>query len=293
MCGKQKLLILLLLGMFSAAFADNAPVVDYSTQSEHAIKSTVKVVSAEGNAPVASNEITSVTETHANLTADERLGKLEGQVANLNQQDAASKIEDLQERLQKLNGTVEDQEHAIAQLRDQLRDFYQDLDQRIGNGKNTTTDSAGDASADQVKKKPSLTKDKKSVQATTNDDRSSLKEQQLYQTAVDLLPSAESAKKLRAYLKAYPNGAYVSGAHYWLGEVYFSEKNFTASEAEFKLLVQKYTDSPKIADAMFKIALIHDAQNKHDQAKNEMRQIVKKFPSSQAAKLAQQQLKAN
>ena len=283
MFNKKNLLVLIFIGSFTLAFADKAPVVDYSTQDEQAAKPVVKVVSDEGQATASGvEEAPAITESHSDLSTEQRVSKIEQQIANLNQQGLANKIDDLQQRLQKLNGTVEDQGHEIAQLNDQLRDFYQDLNQRIGSGSAAVKKDVGAA-----KKKAN-----QSAKESVVSDRASLKEQQLYQTAVDLLPSAESAKKLRDYVKDYPNGAYVPGAHYWLGEVYFSQKNFTASEAEFKTVLNNYPKSPKISDAMLKIALIHDNQNKHEQAKLELQQVIKRFPGSQAAKLAKQQIDA-
>lgn len=121
-----------------------------------------------------------------------------------------------------------------------------------------------------------------------------LREQQMYQAAIDLLPEKkdESKSKLRAYLKKYPKGAYLSDVHYWLGEINFLQKNFSAAEKEFKIVVDKYSGSRRISNAMLKLALVHQNQGKKEQAKKELNRVIKRYPDTSAAQLAKQQLSA-
>jgi tol-pal system protein YbgF len=125
---------------------------------------------------------------------------------------------------------------------------------------------------------------------------SSLKEQELYQSAFDLLQAKkydESAKRLKAYLNAYPDGIYAVNSHYWLGQIYFLEQHYSTSASEFSTIITKYPESSKVPDAMLQLAFIHDKQGKHDQAMKEFSQVKKKFPKSVAARLADQQLKTS
>lgn len=120
-----------------------------------------------------------------------------------------------------------------------------------------------------------------------------LKEQQTYQAALDDLRNKQftsGAQKLRSYLTTYPNGAYAANAHYWLGEIYFLNNSYAKASGEFGTMVNKYPASPKLPEALFKLAYIHDKEGKHEQAQKEYRALKKRYPNSSAAKLADQQL---
>ncbi len=123
-------------------------------------------------------------------------------------------------------------------------------------------------------------------------DSAFLKEQQAYQTAIDLLPEKkhESENKLREYIKQYPKGTYVANAHYWLGDINFIQKNFDAAEEEFKVVIDKHAKSKRVADAMLKLALVHQNQGREAQAKEELQKVIKRYPGTSAAQLAKQQL---
>lgn len=121
----------------------------------------------------------------------------------------------------------------------------------------------------------------------------SLKEQQAYQAALDDLRNKQftsGAQKLRSYLATYPNGTYAANAHYWLGEIYFLNNSYAKASGEFGTMVSKYPASPKLPEALFKLAYIHDKEGKHEQAQKEYRALKKRYPNSSAAKLADQQL---
>jgi tol-pal system protein YbgF len=289
----KKIAAISIFGLFaSAAFAE-VPVVDYSYNANHetlAAKSEVKpMVSTSG------------------LNTDQRINRLEQQINNIHEQNLTSKIDELQQRLQKLNGQVEDQAHQIEQFNAQLRTFYQDLNQRLEKSTNgeqvvdvtssqpVNAGSGAIAAGDVVEALPGVVS-KKNDNAKAITEKTFLKEQQMYQTAIDLLPSKKyeaSVRKLREYLKLYPKGIYVANAHYWLGEINFLQKNYDAAEEEFNTVVKKYSESKRVSDAMFKLALVHQNQGRESLAKNELNQIVKRYPGTSAAQLAKLQLQGN
>ena len=301
----KKVVSVLFLGCaVNLAFAD-APVVDYSSDAVSGMAKSFAVKPEEriDSAPVTSK---------ANLSAEQRVGKLEQQINNINSQNLTSKIEELQQRLQKINGQFEDQAHQIELLNTQIKSFYQDLNQRLETGKSMAvpapalsapptppSSSAQHSSSDALQNGaivPATTSNLTEIfpaAAPVNPDSAFLKEQQMYQTAIDLLPDKKyeaSESKLREYLKTYPKGVYVAKAHYWLGEINFLQKNFDAAEEEFKLVVEKYSKAKSVSDAMLKLALVHQNQGREAQAKQELKQVIKRYPETSAAQLAKQQL---
>jgi tol-pal system protein YbgF len=295
------------------AFAE-VQVVDYSIGAKVAAVKEPEPVFVPAPAAASSTK---------GLGMEQRLGKLENQVTNINEQNFISKIDELQTRVQKLTGQLEDQTHQIEQLNAQVRNFYQDLNQRLEktNLEKPETEkvkaekpTTGTAKAinepvigEVVEAMPTAT----TVLATGNKskatqiqavpdkartDKEFLKEQQMYQSALDLLPGKNyetSSKKLRDYIKIYPKGTYVANAHYWLGEINFLKKNYDAAEEEFKIVVDKHAKSKRVADAMFKLALVHQYQGREAQAKQELKKVMQRYPSTSAASLAKTQLEGN
>lgn len=298
-----------------SAIAD-VPVVDYSSDARNSTKSFAVKPEPEfvpASAPAIST---------SGLSDEQRINKLEQQVNNINEQNSATKVDALQQQFQKLSGQIEDQKHQIEQLNSQLRSFYQDLNQRLekpgseksGLEKSKTSElSATDTTVSKsVNTAPVITGEvveaassstavtavdnKKNDEVKPRTDKAFLAEQQMYQTAIDLLPDKKyeaSGNKLRDYLKHYPKGAYVANAHYWLGEINFLQKNYDAAEEEFKTVTVKYPKSKRVSEAMFKLALVHQNQGRDAQAKQELKQIMKRYPGTSAAQLAKLQLEGN
>lgn len=297
----------------------DAPVVDYSSDhgSNGRDNSKQFILRSEPEAAIHTND----------LSVDQRINRLEQQISNINQQNIANKIDELQQRVQSLNGQLEEQAHQIEQFNIQLRNFYQDLNKRLdtppekrkpielpssvanlseaainpleASNKEPTTVSTPPISGEILEVFPGSKESDKSKEndsPKSNATKSFLKEQQAYQTALDLLPDKkyeESGNKLRNYIKIYPKGVYVANAHYWLGEINLLQRNYDAAEEEFKMVVAKYSKSKRVPDAMFKLALVHQNQGRDSQSKNELRQIIKKYPGTSAAQLAKAQLDGN
>lgn len=290
---------LFLWSMVALVFAD-APVVDYSSSSSSAI----------GNADLASssvlqpeNRLSPAATSTGNFTGEQRLNRLERQIGNINEQNLFRRVEELQQLLQKVNGQLEEQGHKIEQLNTQVKEFYQDLNQRLPGSKSNSIPGGSDqaivkdanlipvSSGSIAAASPSNEAKKEDQLKPANSDSALLQEQQLYQMAIDLLPDkkAASASKLRDYLKSYPQGVYVADAHYWLGEINFHQKNFDAAEEEFKIVVDKYPKSKRALNGLLKLALVHQHQGK-EEAKQELQQLVKKYPGTAVARLAKKQL---
>lgn len=254
----------------TATFAA-APVEDLNQQQGGA-------VSLPYNANSASDAGDSTPDT-SNLPMEQRVKVLEQQVANITQMNLSSRLDNLEQQIQQLNGQIEVQTHNIAQLTEQQKSFYQDLDQRL---------TALKSSADKVttdKTNP----EKTTVTAAVTPKTASPDEEKAYQTAFNLLvkkQNDQAATAFEKFLKDYPNGKYAGNSHYWLGEIYSSQNKTDAAATEFNTLITQFPDNSKKADAMLKLAVIHDKQGQHTQAKQELQKIIKQYPGTSTARLA-------
>jgi tol-pal system protein YbgF len=264
----KSIILLLAVGAFTLAFADVVPIEDLSQGSISVVPLSTSVTTNTGTNKAASSSAQQVPTS--SMPMDQRMSRLEQQVQA--QSDAAQQVDLLQQQMQELQGRVDEQQHQLQQLREQLNNFYTDLDQRISGTKGKATAIAP-----------------LPVNAATSDQ-----EQQAYDTAFNLLKAGkydQAVPKFNSYIKTYPNGKYIANSHYWLGEIYYLQSDLKNSMSEFQIIVKTYSSSPKMPDALFKIALIHYDQGQYTTARKEFTSLKKNYPNSSVARLADQQLK--
>jgi tol-pal system protein YbgF len=115
-----------------------------------------------------------------------------------------------------------------------------------------------------------------------------------YQQAFDLLQRGHYDKAIpifESFIKQSPTGDYVDNAQYWLGEAYYSKRDFVGALASFKKLVDNYPDSPKKSHALLKIGFSYDELGDKIAARQALEQLRKEFPSTTPARLADERLK--
>jgi tol-pal system protein YbgF len=82
----------------------------------------------------------------------------------------------------------------------------------------------------------------------------------------------------------------VPNAHYWLGQLLFNKGDRPGATAQFKTLADKYSKSPKRADALVKLGMIAQLDGNKAQAKSYYEQVIKGYPNTSPAQLAKQSL---
>jgi tol-pal system protein YbgF len=150
------------------------------------------------------------------------------------------------------------------------------------------------AVAASTKKTPSTLTSVPSKAVASADQPDVAEEQQIYQTAYDLIKAKkynEAVTTLQKMLKKYPAGQFAANAHYWLGELYGLLNKDSESADEFETVVKNYPDSSKVADAQLKLGLIYAGQFKWPDAKAAFKKVVSRYPGTASARLASEQLK--
>ena len=223
---------------------------------------------------------TAPTSLSASQQSDQqRLAQLAQQMKNLTQMNMPQQISDLQTQLQQLRGQMAVQEHDQKLLGEQLKAFYQDLDQRVK--------KIGGSGSDAPTSTPSKVSPSTNIQ---------LQDSNAYKLAIDQLVKRQydqAKKSLQDYLQQYPNGQYKDGAHYWLGEIYLLDKSYKQAMQEFKTVITDDPKSSKVPNAKLKIGLIYLQTGKPVQARKEFESITKEkaYLNTSAAQLARIQLK--
>ncbi len=212
-------------------------------------------------------------------------------------------VEQLQQEVQELRGIVEQQSHQIKQLKQQGRDRYHDLDQRLlqlkesgvrslnsvspaggaaSQGSATDGSTVGGGAAIGVTSAAALSKVKTEPSA---------KQQREYQQAYDLIKQKkydQAVDELHKFIALYPDSELAGNAYYWLGEVYLVMPKFEQARQAFTVVIGSFSSHRKAADAMFKLGVTYHRLNKLEDAKFYLSEVVKRYPESSAAKLAKE-----
>lgn len=193
-------------------------------------------------------------------------------------------LQQLQDELSRLRGMVEEQQFEIRQLKQTSLERYQELDGRLQQGASAPAASSTDAST------ASTPAPSDSAQAASADPE---QEKLYYEAAFGLIKSKDFDKAIQAFnafLRKYPNSQYSGNAQYWLGEVYLAQGKLQDASRAFALVGQNYPKHNKLADALYKLGDVEQRLGNTDKARGLMQEVVSKYPSSSAAKLAQRDL---
>ncbi len=190
--------------------------------------------------------------------------------------DLYSQVQQMQQEVQSLRGTVEELTHQVEVMQKQERERYLDLDLRI-NQLRPASKSGSDTGAGA------------NASPLVGDDKA------LYQQASELRKNSnysEAIRVLSELLKRSPDGLYAPYSDYWLGELYMATdpKDLEAAKRHFISLLSNHPDHVKVPDAMYKLGKLYLQQNERDNARSAWQALIKKYPDKSAAKLAQDAL---
>lgn len=197
-------------------------------------------------------------------------------------------IQQLQSDVQRLQGEVEEQKHLIKRLQEQGRDRYIDLDQRILEltEKNKAAEASPVAPVPEQGSTPGT-----AMKAYRQPGDEELKS---YQEIQDLIRGQkkydEAIGRLYDFIDKYPEGDLAVNAYYWLGEVYLVKPQLEQAKQAFTIVATRYPDHRKAPDAVYKLGVTLDRLGDRQEARRRMESVIRSYPGTRAAKLAQDYL---
>ena|SRR3990167_3155702 len=246
-----------------------------------------------------------------NSKLDQRVSRLEQQMANNNSMNLPQQVSDLHNQVAQLQGQLEVDQHQLATLTKQQKLYYQDIEQQLASNQNLpnkkaqlTDDSAASqntVAARAASPQPDDQSENMQANAQKNDQLGqfhdmalskktpSLSDADSYGKAFQLLSNKHfngAQTAFNQYLNDYPSGHFAVNAHFWLGEIALMDEKYQPALKQFNAVVAEYPTSKKVPDAKLKIAMIHAATGKMQLARKEFSQIRKTYPGSTAAQLA-------
>jgi tol-pal system protein YbgF len=96
--------------------------------------------------------------------------------------------------------------------------------------------------------------------------------------------------EFRQYVETYPSSEMSDNAQYWIGECFYSKKQFNEAIAEFDKVSLMFPKGDKVPGARFKKAMALLDLGQTEAGRAELQVIIKTYPRSNEAVLARQQL---
>lgn len=92
-------------------------------------------------------------------------------------------------------------------------------------------------------------------------------------------------------MRRYPESALADNAQYWIGESYYSQREYVRAAAEFAEVAEKYPAGDKVPASMLKRAYALLSLSKRVEAKALLEKLIKQYPGTNEAELAKARLK--
>lgn len=199
--------------------------------------------------------------------------------------DIQATIDSTKSEMQALNGKLDDTAAAVKKPAEDLTRYREDADKRIIAleerilKQQVILDSLS-------KKMAELAKAKKDETASSPDA--------LYLKGLDSLKAGDvgtARENFTKFLDQNPKHDLAANAHYWIGETYYSEKNFESAILSYQEVIKSYPGKDKVVAAMLKQAMAFDAIKDSKSAKFVLKKLIEGFPKSEEAKKAKVLLK--
>lgn len=222
--------------------------------------------------------------------------------------DLLNRVTQMQSEVQALRNQVEQLQNDNAQLKQQARDQYIDLDSRLqrmeagGAATGSAAPSPGPMAAEMPSgsmagngSRPPVSGTRPPAASAGGMDAAALNGQGAYDTALSALRRGdyvESARSFQLFLSDFPNAPLAANAWYWLGESYYATQNYPIALRSFDTLLSSFPDSPKAPDAMLKRGYCQIGMGDTGAGRQTLNRVINEFPGSDAARLATSRLRA-
>lgn len=215
-------------------------------------------------------------------------------------------LQTLQQEVQSLRGTLEQQQFEINKLKQQRLDDYIDLDRRIGelSAAATPVNKSGSQPAASGQQSPinnaasptssSTNSSTMASQAAPAPGFNPADEAASYEKAYAFLKQRQvddSMKAFEKHLQLYPEGDYAANALYWLGELHLLRNDTSLAEKQFSDLLARFPAHRKADDARFKLAKVYFQQGKIDSSRQLLEALIQE--NNDVSRLASSFLESN
>jgi tol-pal system protein YbgF len=211
-------------------------------------------------------------------TLEERLSAIDAKLGQMDSSgqnrvlDLAQLIDSLKQDMAKLRGQIEVLANQTETLERRQKDLYVDLDNRLRKIEQTQT---------QLQDKMS------------QGERSAAAEKQAYETALNQFKLGNyqlSITNFQNFMTNFSSSELLPSAQYWIGNAYYAMRDYKSAIAAQQKVVRLWPENSKAPDALLNIASSQSELGQNSAARETLRTLVKKYPSSSASEQAKQRL---
>jgi len=198
--------------------------------------------------------------------------------------DIQATIDSTKSEMRMVSGKVDDIALTVKKPTEELARYREDADKRIISldDRVTTLQKA----VDELNKKiTELTQQKKEEAITP--DSVYMKGLETFKTGN--MPAAREI--FTKFLEKYPQHDLAANAQYWIGETYYSEKEYEPSILAFQEVIKNHPQKEKVPAAMLKQAMAFKAIDDAKNARYVLKKLVESYPKSEEVKKAKELLK--
>ena len=192
-------------------------------------------------------------------------------------------LNDRNAALLKMQNRVQQQDAAIRDLQGRVQDLSDRLSALEKGGAKPQAPAVSQTADQSSKREPVTAPEPKK----TSGDPKKLYEDSFAQVRDNDLQKAEAG--FLELIKSYPDSDLVPNSYYWLGQIYYKQKQYQKSRENF-LNVTKYKTCSKRADSIYKLGAIEELLKNPDKAKKFYQVVVNNYKGSTEAVLAQKAL---
>lgn len=191
-------------------------------------------------------------------------------------------VQDLQQQVAEQRGLIEELSYQLDTLREEQRERYIDLDQRILTlQQNPTAAATGSTSSTEA------------ISPDAVSDEDILDEYNAARDHIRAREFPEAISALQAFAEAHPDHSLTPNAWYWLGEVQLASREVDDARASFQEVINRFPDHAKVPDSLYKLGIIAQQSGNTSQAQQLFERVISDYPDSQSAQLAQARLNSN
>ncbi len=210
--------------------------------------------------------------------------------------DVMVRMSDFEEQLRQMNGKIEEVNYKIKQLNDRMDMINKDIDVRFKmiEGK-PLNGGAGTQAKNKKFDAPVANNAPKSLVgdsikggdlAPVEAPKPVLEQDvnKIYQQGLEAYNAGQYDKAEASFsdiLNRFSQDKLAANAQYWLGEVYYSQKNYAKAAVAFGKGYEKYKDGAKGAESLYKLGMAMNQLGKKEEACAALTNVAKEFPKAE------------
>jgi len=218
----------------------------------------------------------------------------------------STKVDDMNERIQTTQGSVEQAVYRLDQMSTQLSQTRRDVEELRATVRAAAAATAAPAVAgpDAVPVTPDQPVTPRPASGSPSSSEVTVPAARVPAAPADSMQTYQSAYRdyqrgnfdlaiegFQEFLTASPASDLADNAAYWIGESLFSQKKYQEAIEQFDAVVNKYPKSDKVPGALLKKGYSYININERAQGVVQLQYVVHEHPRSQEAALARQKLR--